>query len=75
MEKTFGQITSGQIKEFDVNASSIRMDSKLIGSNIALFSRYEIIHHTLCMFFNSLDTSAKSKLLITDLEQLTKLTE
>lgn len=75
MEKTFGQITSVQIKEFDVNGSSIRMDSKLIGSNIALFSRYEIIHHTLCMFFNSLDIFAKSRLQITDLEQLTKLAE
>lgn len=75
IEKTFEQITRGQIKEFDVNGSSIRMDSKLIGSNIALFSRYEIIHHTLCMFFNSLDIFAKSRLQITDLEQLTKLAQ
>ena len=71
--KTFEQITRGQITEFNVNGSSIRMDSKLIGSNIALFSRYEIIHHTLCLFFNSLDTDAKSRLQIADLEQLTKL--
>lgn len=73
IEKTFAIITTGQIKEFDVNGSSIRMDSKIIGSNIALYSRYEIIHHTLCMFFNSLDKSAKKRLQSTDLEQLEKL--
>ena len=73
MGKAFAQITSEQVKEFDVNGHSIRMDSKLIGSNIALFSRYEIIHQTLCMFYKTLDESAKSRLSITDLEQLEKL--
>jgi hypothetical protein len=73
MGKAFAQITSEQIKEFDVNGRSIRMDSKLIGSNIALFSRYEIIHQTLCLFFKTLDQAAKSTLLAADLEQLGKL--
>ena len=73
MGKVFAHITTGQIKEFDVNGRSIRMDSKLIGSNIALFTRYEIIHHTLCMFYKSLDTVAKSRLLPADLEQLENL--
>ena len=73
MGKAFAHITKGQIKEFDVNGRSIRMDSKLIGSNIALFTRYEIIHHTLCMFYKSLDTVAKSRLLPADLEQLENL--
>jgi hypothetical protein len=73
MGKAFAQITSEQIKEFDVNGRSIRMDSKLIGSNIALFSRYEIIHQTLCMFFKTLDNAAKSTLSLADLEQLEKL--
>jgi len=73
MGKAFAQITREQIKEFDVNGRSIRMDSKLIGSNIALFSRYEIIHQTLCIFFKSLDADAKSRLLATELEQLEKL--
>lgn len=75
MEKTFGHITRQQIKEFDVNGHSIRMDSKLIGSNIALFTRYEIIHHTLFMFFKSLDKVQKTRLLKGDLEQLKKLAE
>jgi hypothetical protein len=73
MGKAFAQITREQIKEFDVNGRSIRMDSKLIGSNIALFSRYEIIHQTLCMFFKSLDNVSKSTLSAADLEQLEKL--
>jgi len=73
MGKAFAQITSEQIKEFDVNGRSIRMDSKLIGSNIALFSRYEIIHQTLCMFFKTLDNVEKSTLSLADLEQLEKL--
>lgn len=73
MGKVFAHITTGQVKEFDVNGRSIRMDSKLIGGNIALFSRYEIIHHTLCMFFKTLDTTAKSMLSASDLEQLENL--
>jgi hypothetical protein len=73
MGKAFAQITSEQIKEFDVNGRSIRMDSKLIGSNIAVFSRYEIIHQTLCMFFKTLDDTAKSTLSLADIDQLEKL--
>jgi hypothetical protein len=70
MGKIFAHITSGQIKEFDVNGRSIRMDSKLIGSNIAIFTRYEIIHQTLCMFYKSIDKAAKSKLFVVDRKQL-----
>jgi hypothetical protein len=70
MGKVFAHITSGQIRDFDVNGRSIRMDSKLIGSNIAIFTRYEIIHQTLCMFYKSLDKAAKSKLFVVDRKQL-----
>ena len=70
MGKVFAHITKGQIKEFVVNGRSIRMDSKLIGSNIAIFTRYEIIHQTLCMFYKSLDKAAKSKLFVVDRKQL-----
>ena len=70
MGNVFAHITSGQIKDFDVNGRSIRMDSKLIGSNIAIFTRYEIIHQTLCMFYKSLDKAAKSKLFVVDRKQL-----
>lgn len=55
LQKTFDLVTGKQVKEFNVDGRSIRMDSKLIGSNIALFSRYEIIHHTLTLFYKSLN--------------------
>ena len=36
-----------QVKVFKVSGRSDRMDSKQIGSNIAWYSRYEIVHATL----------------------------
>lgn len=49
-QKTFETITQEQIKEFKVDGKSIRMDSKLFGSNIAWYSRYEIIQKTFVLF-------------------------
>ena len=48
MERCFEQVTGEQIKLFKISGNSVRMDSKLIGSNIAQYSRYELIHRTLC---------------------------
>ena len=45
-EKCFKQLTSNQAKEYRISGKSVRMDSKLISSNIAYYSRYEIIHET-----------------------------
>jgi hypothetical protein len=59
-QETYAAVTSGQIKDFKVNGQSIRMDSKLIGSNIAWYSRYEIVHSSLCMFYKTLDKKALS---------------
>jgi len=75
MEQVFETITRGQVKDFEVNGRSIRMDSKLIGSNIAVFSRYEIIHQTLSLFYKSLDKAAKSRLSKSDREQLEGLVD
>lgn len=61
-ERTFSIITNGQVKDFNVNGKSIRMDSKLFGSNIAVFTRYEIILATLSKFYNSLEPQAKKKI-------------
>lgn len=44
------QITKSQILEFNVSGKQVRMDSKLLGSNIAWLSRYELIHETLRLF-------------------------
>lgn len=45
-DKCFKQITKSQAKEYRISGKAIRMDSKLISSNIAWYSRYEIIHET-----------------------------
>lgn len=47
MEKCFEHVTGSQIKKFNISGKSVRMDSKLIGSNIAKYSRYEIVLTTL----------------------------
>jgi len=70
LENTFGQITRQQVKQFEVNGRHIRMDSKLIGGNIAYFSRYEIIHQTLVMFYKSLSKKARSRLSQSQRQQL-----
>jgi len=38
------------------------MDSKRIGSNIALYTRYEIVHQTLQLFYKKLDDKGLSRL-------------
>jgi hypothetical protein len=73
MELTFKQITKDQVHEFDVNGHNIRMDSKLLSSNIAFYSRYEIIHHTLIRFYKVLDDKGKARLTARVREQIREL--
>ena len=49
----FKEITKSQIIEFNVSGQSIRMDSKLIGTNIAFYSRYELVHSILIKYYKS----------------------
>jgi hypothetical protein len=51
-EKAFAQITKTQMIDFYVSGKKIRMDSKLLGSNIAWLSRYELID-TLAIFLRN----------------------
>lgn len=44
------KITKSQILDFQVSGKQIRMDSKLIGSNIAWYNRYELVHQTVRLF-------------------------
>lgn len=46
-EECFKKLTTAQVKTYKVSGRVVRMDSKLISSNIAWYSRYEIIHETL----------------------------
>ncbi len=52
-EKVFSSITKKQSLEFNVSGKRIRMDSKLMGSNIAWLSRYELIHETIRVFYKN----------------------
>lgn len=52
LEVVFADITKKQCVDFEVSGKRIRMDSKLLGSNIAWLSRYEIIHETFRLFYN-----------------------
>ena len=45
-KECFQKITKAQTKEYRISGRSVRMDSKLISSNIAWYSRYEIIQKT-----------------------------
>ena len=47
LEEAFEGITKGQCQEYRVSGKRIRMDSKLLGSNIGLYSRYRIVHETI----------------------------
>jgi len=47
LEQAFEQITKGQCDEYLVSGKRIRMDSKLLGSNIRWYSRYGIVHETI----------------------------
>jgi hypothetical protein len=58
-EVIFADITKSQCIEFDVSGKRIRMDSKLLGSNIAWLSRYELIHETLRLFYNQVKQQDK----------------
>lgn len=59
LETVFAQITKSQCAEFEVSGKRIRMDSKLLGSNIAWLSRYELIHETLRLFYNQVKLSGE----------------
>ena len=51
LDQVFFDITKKQSIEFQVSGKSVRMDSKLLGSNIAYLSRYELVHETLRLFY------------------------
>ena len=59
LEVVFADITKNQCIDFEVSGKRIRMDSKLLGSNIAWLSRYEIIHETFRLFYNQVKELGK----------------
>lgn len=75
IEKVFNQVTGSQVIEFKVRGGSIRMDSKLIGSNIAFSTRYEIVHDILVLFYKEMLKSKPlkvSKKIVASLQELSQ---
>lgn len=46
-EEAYNHVTRKQIEEYNISGRRVRMDSTLIGCNIAHYSRYQIVHATL----------------------------
>jgi len=53
-DAVFAQITKDQCIDFEVSGKRIRMDSKLLGSNIKWLSRYELVHETFRLFYKQI---------------------
>ncbi|MDR2590807.1 MAG: transposase [Oscillospiraceae bacterium] len=53
LERVFKQVTKSQFIYYKVSGKKARMDIKLIGSNIAKLSRYELVHEALRMVYKS----------------------
>jgi hypothetical protein len=71
----FAKITAEQVIDFKVNGRWIRMDSKLLGSNIARVSRFELVHGVIKKFYQELNPRQKQELtsqLRNDLEAIDK---
>lgn len=60
MQKCFEQVAGKQVRMLKISGKCVRMDSKLIGSNIASQSRYELVHTTLVKFLKANGVSALS---------------
>ncbi|GHT86774.1 hypothetical protein FACS1894137_12820 [Spirochaetia bacterium] len=61
-DKMFKELTKEHCLEFDVKGKSVRMDSKLLGSNIAWISRYGIVHETVRLFYGVNEAAIREKL-------------
>ena len=74
LDIVFSQVTKKQCIDFEVSGKRIRMDSKLLGSNIAWLSRYELIHETFRLFYNEVKQFDKIDQATTEtLDELLKL--
>lgn len=72
--QVFGKITSDQVIRFNLSGKQIRMDSKLIGSNIAFYSRFQLVHSTMMLFYSDLseqDASDMPDELARQMQQMT----
>ena len=75
IEEAFKKLTKSQLEFFDVDGSKIRMDSKLIGSNIVQCSRLQLIISCLREFWKSLEAPQRNQLQEEDRKMLIALSE
>ena len=60
MQRCFEQVAGDHVRMLKISGKCVRMDSKLIGSNIARQSRYGLIHATLVKFLKANNLSVLS---------------
>jgi hypothetical protein len=70
LDEMFKDLTKKQCLEFAVSGKRVRMDSKLLGSNIAWISRYGIVHETLQLFYRTNEEAIIEKLKPAELEAI-----
>jgi hypothetical protein len=73
IEKVFSDVTKSQALEFKIHGNNIRMDSKLLGSNIAWYSRYELIHETVRKAYGCLKSHLAGLLSASDILLLERI--
>jgi hypothetical protein len=75
MEEAFASITKSQMMVFNINGSKARMDSTLLGSNIAWNGRYAVIHETIRLAYTECKSVIDEFLTEKDIEILMQLFE
>jgi hypothetical protein len=73
MERAFKGLTKEQAVTFEVSGKHVRMDSKLLGSNIAWYSRYGIVHETIGLFYRANEEAIGGKLKEKEIGQIKEL--
>jgi hypothetical protein len=71
----FTQITKSQILDYEIDGRKIRMDSKLLGSNIAWCSRYELVHGVVSKVYFQDSKLIEKSLSKKDIETLKSIVE
>jgi len=62
LEECYQNLTATQCKRHNCKGTKARMDSKLFNANIATVTRLQLVLGIICLFYNSLSASLKSKL-------------
>lgn len=73
LEKCFQSLTKDQILRYEVSGTSVRMDSKLIHSNVAKNTRLQLCLGVLSKFYKSLSSQSISILSSSDKELLEEI--